>query len=189
MRLILVRHGETVENANEIMQGHLPGKLNDKGIKQAKKVAERLKDEKIDYIYCSDLARAVDTSKEIVKYHLGIPIKYVKELREKHYGIFQGKKHSEIDFENDPEGGETMAEFTRRVMDFLEKVINQHVNDTVLFIFHGGPMGMIMSKLRKIDYNEFMRDKGLKNTGVSIIDFDKDKNINIRSCDCIEHLK
>ena len=48
MRLILTRHGETEENVADIIQGHLPGKLSEKGIAQVKKVAKRLKDEKID---------------------------------------------------------------------------------------------------------------------------------------------
>ena len=46
--LYLVRHGETVDNANHIMQGQTPGELNEQGIKQAEDLAERLKDEPID---------------------------------------------------------------------------------------------------------------------------------------------
>lgn len=83
MRLIITRHGETEENTAGIIQGHLPGKLSDRGIAQAKKVALRLKNEKIDAIYSSDLARTSDTAKEIAKFHPTIPIEFVKELREK----------------------------------------------------------------------------------------------------------
>ena len=61
MKLIIVRHGETVGNATEIIEGHLPGKLSQKGIEQAKKLASRLKDEPIDHIFCSDLTRAIET--------------------------------------------------------------------------------------------------------------------------------
>ena len=39
--LYLVRHGETVDNANHIMQGQTPGELNEQGIKQAEDLAER----------------------------------------------------------------------------------------------------------------------------------------------------
>ena len=46
--LYLVRHGETVDNANHIMQGQTPGELNEKGVQQAKELAEQLKDEPID---------------------------------------------------------------------------------------------------------------------------------------------
>ena len=49
---------------------------------QARKVAERLQSEKIDYVYSSDLARSANTAKEIMKYHLGTPVQFTKELRE-----------------------------------------------------------------------------------------------------------
>ena len=49
--LYLVRHGETVDNANHIMQGQTPGELNEQGIKQAEELADRLKDEPIDCLY------------------------------------------------------------------------------------------------------------------------------------------
>ena len=83
MRLILTRHGETEENVAGISQGQLlPGKLTDKGIEQAKKLASRLKDEKVDAIYSSDLARSADTAKIIAKYHSKVKFHLAKELRE-----------------------------------------------------------------------------------------------------------
>ncbi|GBE19836.1 glucosyl-3-phosphoglycerate phosphatase [archaeon BMS3Abin17] len=69
MKLILVRHGETEENKRREIMGQKQGTLSSLGIEQAKKVAQRLKDEKIDYIFSSDLARASDTAKEIHKFH------------------------------------------------------------------------------------------------------------------------
>ena len=73
MKLIITRHGETIENAKRICQGHLGGNLSKKGKLQAKKLAERLKNEKLDVIYSSDLKRTKDTTKEIKKYHRNIP--------------------------------------------------------------------------------------------------------------------
>jgi broad specificity phosphatase PhoE len=92
MKLILTRHGETEENKLGIMQGHMPGKLSGLGIEQAKRLALRLKEERIDFIYSSDLARASDTAKAIAKYHPNTPIEFVEELRERDLGEFQGKK-------------------------------------------------------------------------------------------------
>ena len=96
MILIITRHGETIENKQGIMQGHLPGTLSEHGIEQAKKLAERLKEEKIDFIYSSDLARAADTAKEIAKFHPNISINFTKELRERNLGELQGRKASEF---------------------------------------------------------------------------------------------
>ena len=73
MKLIFVRHGETIENQNHTIQGQTPGQLSEEGKEQARLVAERLKEVKIDKIFTSDLARAKDTAKEIAKFHQDIP--------------------------------------------------------------------------------------------------------------------
>jgi len=74
MKLIITRHGETEENKNRIIQGHIDGTLSQLGLEQAKKLAERLKDEKIDLIFSSDLGRALNTAKEVAKFHKDIPL-------------------------------------------------------------------------------------------------------------------
>jgi len=63
MRLILIRHGETIENKKRIVQGHTHGTLSKNGIKQTRLVAKRLSDLKIDVIFTSDLRRAINTAK------------------------------------------------------------------------------------------------------------------------------
>ena len=42
MRLILVRHGETLDNVNGVLRGQGHGKLTKLGVEQAKKLAKRL---------------------------------------------------------------------------------------------------------------------------------------------------
>ena len=66
MKLIIVRHGETEENVSGIIQGHGFGELNRKGLEQAKKVAGKLKGEKIDIAYVSGLERTKKTADEIL---------------------------------------------------------------------------------------------------------------------------
>ena len=67
--IILVRHGETVDNARQIMQGQTQGELNDKGRDQARQVAERLACEQLDAVVASDLHRAVQTAEIIAAPH------------------------------------------------------------------------------------------------------------------------
>ena len=57
MKIIIVRHGETVGNNLGITQGQNHGKLSKLGLKQVEKLANYLKNEKIDSVYCSDLNR------------------------------------------------------------------------------------------------------------------------------------
>ncbi len=92
MKLILTRHGETIENKEGSLQGHLPGRLSETGKEQARKLALRLKDEKIDAIYSSDLVRTVDTAREIAKHHNSIPLHFVPKLRETRSWNFIRKK-------------------------------------------------------------------------------------------------
>jgi broad specificity phosphatase PhoE len=89
MKIILTRHGRTVENDAGILQGHLPGTLNDTGKEQARKLAERLSWERIDRAYSSDLARAADTANTIMAFHPDTPLEFTEELREASLGDWQ----------------------------------------------------------------------------------------------------
>ena len=60
--LYLIRHGETVDNSNKIMQGQTQGELNEKGINQARMVSKNLTEEHFDAIISSDLKRSYDTA-------------------------------------------------------------------------------------------------------------------------------
>ena len=89
MKIILTRHGRTVENDAGILQGHLPGTLNELGKSQAAKVAERLSSERIDRAYSSDLARAADTARAIMAFHPEAELRFTEELRESSLGDWQ----------------------------------------------------------------------------------------------------
>ena len=69
-KLYLVRHGETVDNAAQIMQGQTPGKLNAKGIEQAEEVAGKMVNEHIDVFVSSDLYRSIQTCEIIARPHI-----------------------------------------------------------------------------------------------------------------------
>ena len=60
--LYLVRHGETVENAAHILQGHMPGHLTPLGIQQAEALRDELNAIKFNTLVCSDLKRCIDTA-------------------------------------------------------------------------------------------------------------------------------
>ena len=65
-----------------ILSGQSDSDLNEMGYKQSMTLAWMLKKEKLDYIYTSDLKRAVQTTKEIAKHHPNTPIIMDKGLRE-----------------------------------------------------------------------------------------------------------
>jgi broad specificity phosphatase PhoE len=68
-KIILIRHGETEWNKEEIFRGRVNIELNETGLKQARLLAEFLADLKIEAIYSSPLKRASKTAEIIVSYH------------------------------------------------------------------------------------------------------------------------
>ena len=196
MRLIITRHGETEENKTGKLQGHLPGKLSSLGIEQAEKVALRLKNEKIDYIYSSDLARAADTAKEIAKYHPAAPIEFTQELREKDLGEYTGRMISELNIGNvditvtplaflQPKEGESQEQISQRAKNLFFNILKKHHNDTVLLVGHGGINAAIIAAIINKPSNEIERQL---NTSVSILDINKNKNYKTLFFNNIDHL-
>ena len=61
LRLCLVRHGETEENLQRLLQGHMPGTLTANGKQQAVLLRDRLCLDNFDVILSSDLKRVTDT--------------------------------------------------------------------------------------------------------------------------------
>ncbi len=88
-QFIIVRHGETEWNIKGIRQGNLDSRLTEKGVTQAKALAQRLAREKFSALYSSDLGRAVHTAKEIAAL-TGHEIVTDARLRERHLGNFSG---------------------------------------------------------------------------------------------------
>jgi len=189
MKLILTRHGETVENTQEIIQGHLPGRLSALGKIQAKKLAKRLRDEKFSAIYSSDLKRAMDTAKEIAKYHKNIPLYFIDHLRERNLGSYQGRKSGELDWENIPPDVETLESMQKRAKEFLKKVHKKHHGETVLFIGHGGLNRAMLSVILKKPVKNFFTIEKPKNTSVYVIEIGKNLKGKIIVENCTKHLE
>lgn len=197
MKLIIVRHGETIENQKEIIQGQRQGTLSEEGIEQAKKLALRLKEEKIDYIYSSDLARAKDTAKEIIKFHQKVPIEYTKELRERNLGEFEGKTKKELGMAAEmwslvtanPKNGESRAELFERAKNLVEKVSKEQINKTVLFVCHGGIKKALVCAILGKEAKDIPSIENFKNTAISIFEIDKDKGYKIHILNCAKHLE
>ncbi len=192
MKLIFVRHGQTIGNITQTHQGQSDGELTKLGIEQAKKVGERLKDWNFDYIFCSDLGRVVNTAKEIIKFHPKIPVEYVKDLRELYLcADWHGKPHQEIkEYIKKyglPKGAEGFDGLKKRIENFLKLIYKKHRNDTVLFIAHGGVGQALLLILRKLEAEQLRNQEKLENTSISIFEVDND-NYKILTLNEISHL-
>ena len=83
VRIYIVRHGETEENRQGIVQGHLDTSLNSEGERQSDLVAKALKDVPFDTCYSSDLQRAVETAKRVLVHHSGVELQTQLGVRER----------------------------------------------------------------------------------------------------------
>ena len=134
--IFLVRHGETVDNARQIMQGQTQGTLNEQGREQARQVAERLSGEAIDAVVASDLRRAIQTAEVIAKPH-GLPVVTTPLLRERDWGSFTGRFIPDLKGEVWPDDIESEEALLQRAHDFLQKVTATYEGKRVVAVGHG----------------------------------------------------
>ncbi|MBM3232441.1 histidine phosphatase family protein [Candidatus Pacearchaeota archaeon] len=193
MKLILLRHGQTFGNEGNVYEGHLPGKLSPIGVEQAKKVASRLKDEKIDAIFCSDIGRAMETAKEIVAYHKHTPFFISKEIRELNFGSWQGKTKKELGFREGyrpplPADAETRDQLFNRVKSFLELIKESYSDKTILLVSHNATNKALISVLTNRKPEEMENMETLHNTSLTIFELSKNKCQTILY-NCRKHLE
>ena len=192
----MTRHGETIENKAGIIQGHLPGKLSEEGIEQAQKVALRLKDEKIGFAFSSDLARSSDTAKVIMQFHKDTPIEFTQDLRERFLGEIQGKKKSEIGLGekhyasamDNLDDAETLKHMFNRAKSFLDNVLKDHPDDTVLFVGHNGINKALVAVIQGKTFEDIPKSENHKNTSISIFEIRKDNKHKVHLLNDVEHL-
>ena len=96
--ILLARHGETADNARLVFQGQTGKGLNERGKAQARRLAERLRnDERLSKtIYASDLERAVETANAVASLS-SREVVTDKDLREVDVGAWSQKSHAEIE--------------------------------------------------------------------------------------------
>jgi broad specificity phosphatase PhoE len=196
-KLILVRHGETVENKAGITQGHFNSQLNDNGKEQVKAVALHLKDEKIEVCYSSDLDRCMNTAKEIIKYHPEVKIISTKQLREQTKGKYEGAKreitHAAIKqlttpyVEWDYDGAESFIDMNNRTMKEIYKIVKENKDKTVLIVAHGGQIASVICTINNDDiYNR--QHRGSNNCAITVIEFDGSEKGTIKEFNNTKHL-
>ena len=107
--LILVRHGETVDNVNHIMQGQTQGQLTAQGLLQAHRVAEA-------------------HGKDVVTTPL---------LRERDWGSFTGRYIPSLKGETWPDDIESLEALKHRARRFMQYITDNYPGLTVLAVGHG----------------------------------------------------
>ncbi len=154
--LYLVRHGETVDNANQIMQGQTQGQLNENGIKQAQQFSDEWKDKPIDVIIASDLKRSIDTARIIAEPH-NLEVITTPLLRERDWGGFTGRFIPDLKGEVWPDDIETLESLLSRAGEFIAYVKQTFPGKKVLAVGHGIINKAIQSVYYQKPMNEIQR--------------------------------
>ncbi|HWL29872.1 MAG TPA: histidine phosphatase family protein [Burkholderiaceae bacterium] len=162
-RFWLIRHGETQWNADRRLQGQLDIPLSATGVMQATRLNAYLRtpafEPAVDVIVTSDLERARETAR-IAAGHLGIPLVPCPELRERCYGVYEGRDWAElkgkdtgvavIDFSDpaqDVDQGESLADFDRRIQGAFAQLAARYRGKNVLAFSHGGVIDIVWRRL------------------------------------------
>ena len=155
-RLIAIRHGETAWNVDTRIQGHLDIPLNDTGRWQAQQLAHALADEPVSAIYASDLQRAHATAQAVAD-TTGAPLVPEPGLRERGFGMLEGRTFAEIETELPeqaqrwrkrdphfaPEGGESLTALRARIHDTVHRLAARHAGGQVVLVAHGGVLDVL----------------------------------------------
>lgn len=155
-RICFVRHGETDWNLQRRIQGHTDIPLNPTGRAQALAMAFNAGHQRFSAIYSSDLGRAKETAAALAERE-GLEVRLLPQLRERHYGIFQGitadegaERYPEAyahyvarDPLYDFETGETLLGFAARVQEGVDWMLRHHGGETICAVSHGGVLDIL----------------------------------------------
>jgi probable phosphoglycerate mutase len=171
------------------MQGHLPGRLSKLGVTQAKKLALRLKNEKLDAIFTSPLKRAADTARMIAKFHPQVPFFRSDELKEIDIGPYTGKSRLLIDWNKRNKGVESRTSMRIRAKKLLDAAYKKYPFGTVLFVGHNGINKAFITVIQNKRTSEMYKIPRLINTSVSIFEIREDKKHKVHLLNCTKHLE
>ena len=152
----LIRHGETVWNLENRFQGQKDSPLSDKGRQQAQQLGQHFKQIDIQALYSSDLGRAIGTAEPIAA-SKSLPLQTMISLRERSFGIFEGRCREEARADNPKAfeawnlgsfsevvpGGESRQNLCERVIEGLENIAAAHQQQSVAVVTHGGVLSSL----------------------------------------------
>jgi probable phosphoglycerate mutase len=139
--ILLVRHGETNGNALRVIQRpEIP--LNDRGVRQAARLAERLLGMGFVHVLCSDLLRARMTAEPLRA--AGTVIEETPLLQERNFGDIRGTPYDQLTFDPwapgyEPPGGESVPVFHRRVAEAFGLIVERRrgLSGALVVVTHG----------------------------------------------------
>ncbi|MGL4847597.1 MAG: histidine phosphatase family protein [Clostridium sp.] len=165
--IYLTRHGQTEWNLEKRLQGRGNSPLTEFGVERAKELSKRVSTMKIDKIYTSPIERAYKTA-EIVKGNKEIEFLSEEGLMEMSFGDFEGQKIDDLfkidknfdmnlimtgNTEIKAPNGETLKEVRERVKAFMDRVIKEDDEKTIMIVTHGITLKALMHYFKDEEAN------------------------------------
>jgi broad specificity phosphatase PhoE len=183
-RLYLVRHGATPLTTEDRFSGSENVHLSEEGCAQVARLAQRLKDDDINAIYCSPLDRTLETAGILAKPH-NLTLLPKDGLREISHGHWEGLSRKEVEdqfaeeysaWESDPftfapDGGESGISVLARALPVIREVVVKHKNKNVMVVSHKATLRLIISSLLGFDARGYRDRLDQAPACLNILDF------------------
>ncbi len=196
-RILLVRHGQTHANVEQIWHGVTDTPLTQRGHHQASLVGHYINDHfsPLSRVYASQLQRARHTAEAIAQY-AGLAIESDTRLQEVDNGDWEEVSYADLQQKHNywhstmqeedyrAPGGESRREVTQRMLASLSEIADRHANETVTVVSHGLAMSMVLSHLSGSESDDW-RTYDTHNTGITILN---SADLSVIEFDIIAHL-
>ncbi|MBR3310947.1 MAG: histidine phosphatase family protein [Solobacterium sp.] len=163
-----VRHGETLFNVLDKMQGWCDSPLTENGIKDAERAHDILKDIPLTKAYTSTSERCRDTCALVLKGR-NVPVFETKGLKEINFGTFEAIQQSSHMDEIGPRrqalhwedvGGDSYETFSTRIRNAFQKINDEcEDGDHVLIVSHGAVWLWMQKIILGLDMETFRKTK------------------------------
>ena len=174
--LVLIRHGQSLWNAENRFTGWTDIDLSKKGEKEAKEAGEKLENVAFDVVHTSALMRAQRTAEIIIKHNKisqDIPTYKDERLNERHYGLLQGLNKTETaekygaeqvhiwrrSFDISPPDGESLKMTAERTLPYFKEDVLEHLDEgkNVLISAHGNSLRSIVMYIENISKEDIVK--------------------------------
>jgi broad specificity phosphatase PhoE len=183
-RLFLVRHGATSHSAEDRFAGSTDIDLSDEGREQARRLAQRLADDRVRAVYASPLRRTVDTATILGAPHGLKPVPR-DALREISHGRWEGLRRAEVEerfpeeyaaWEEDPftfapEGGESGLDVMARALPGIREIVVAHEGQNVIVVSHKATLRLVISSLLGFDARGYRDRLDQSPACLNVLDF------------------
>jgi len=201
MDVLLVRHGQTRWNREQVFRGSIDVELDETGRRQAELLGRALSGRAVTAVYSSPLRRAADTAEAIARPH-GLAVATVPAMTDMSFGQWEGKADGEVRdrwpdlyrmWRAEPwrvsmPGGDDLEAVAARSLGALREIVSRHeARDTVVVASHRVVLKVLILGLLGIGTRGFWNIR-LSPCGLSTFEHDGTAFV-LTGCNEICHLQ